>query len=445
MRFIVRERIYCFPESAEEEQTLEQAKKELMLPNPEYLLAMKHRGYAGKISPHLHFYRDTALPRGYRSRLVTLFPGAEWRDETISLAPMGLNFSGSLREYQESSLRNMERHQEGLLCAPCGSGKTVTGLALIARRDQPALVLVHTKDLLFQWQEAVRAFLGLEPGIIGGGKRVVGPVTIGMVQTLQRGISEEEIRSFGLVLVDECHHVPARTFSEVVQSFPARYRYGLTATPEREDGLTQAMYFSIGPRRYEVKREELQDAGLSLKPRLFWQKTAFQYRYCGDYQKMITAMIRDQARNDIITDLANRARDAGRVVLVLSSRVNHCDLLGEQIPGSVVVHGELTMRARKEALEMVRDGSRSVLVASSIADEGLDIPSLDTLIVALPFRAKGKGVQRIGRIMRPMEGKREPFIVDIVDRYIDVLRRQAQERWERVYCGKVDGVQPSCI
>ncbi len=451
MKFVIREMIYGTPDGDERTtslvtvQKIEQVKRELMLPNPVYKSARDSRRSLKGIPEFLHFYgKDGGIPRGYEERLRELFPGASWEDETLSFEPQGFQFSASLRGYQEAAVSAMEKYRQGVLCAPCGSGKTVMGLDLIARQGQPALVLVHTKDLLDQWKEAVRSFLGIEAGIIGAGKRSIGPVTLGMIQTLQRGISEEERTAFGLVMIDEAHHAPARTFFDVLQSFPARYRYGLTATPEREDGLTAALSFSFGLHQYEVCREDLQEAGLSLKPKLFWQHTNFQYCYGEDYQKMITAMTEDQPRNDIIIDLANRARDKGRTVLVLSSRVEHCEALARQISGSVLAHGGLPVKARREALEAVRDGGAQVLVASNIADEGLDIPWLDTLIMALPFRSKGKGIQRMGRILRPMEGKEEPVIVDLLDSRSSVLRRQASKRWNEIYKGNVEGVQPRC-
>jgi superfamily II DNA or RNA helicase len=416
------------------------------LPNPAYQEARKAGRCVKKLPAHLLYYsrEGTILtaPRGYGPRLLDIFPAATWRNETLSFDPQGFTFSASLRPYQEAAVSAMEKHRQGILCAPCGSGKTVMGLALVARQDQPSLVLVHTKDLLHQWQENVKALLGIDAGVIGAGRRSMGPVTLGTIQTLQGGISEEERTAFGLVMVDECHHAPARTFSEVVQSFPAKYRYGLTATPEREDGLTEAMYFAIGPQRHEVHREDLQDAGVSLRPRLYWQPTNFQYCYRDDYTDMLTAMTEDQPRNDIITNLAIRARDKGRAVLVLSSRVAHCDLLASQIPGAVVAHGQIPARARREALEAVRNGKAHVLVASNIADEGLDLPRLDTLIVALPFRAKGRAIQRTGRIMRPSPGKGSPVVVDILDSKVSILRHQAKRRYLEAYVDIADGKSP---
>ena len=128
-------------------------------------------GWTLDIPEELFFYQGNTLPRGYLERLMELSPGAQLLDGTLSFDPQGFTFSASLRPYQEAAVSAMEKHRQGILCAPCGSGKTVMGLSLISRRDQPALVLVHTKDLLHQWQENVRALLGIEAGVIGAGKR----------------------------------------------------------------------------------------------------------------------------------------------------------------------------------------------------------------------------------------------------------------------------------
>jgi len=434
----IHDTLKILPESTEDQIVLSRAKFELTMANPAFRKAERAGRWTRDIPEELFFYEGNSLPRGYLDRFLALSPGALCVDHRLSLDPVEFAFSGSLRGYQEEAVETMARYKDGVLCAPCGAGKTVMGLALIARKKQPALVLVHTKDLLHQWQEVVGALLGIEAGIIGGGKRTTGPVTIATIQTLQRGIPEEVRLAFGLVLVDECHHTPARTFSEVIQVFPARYRYGLTATPEREDGLTRALHFAIGPARHEILRGDLQDAGVSLRPRLYWQPTSFQYLYRDDYQEMLTAMSKDQSRNRLITDLANRAREAGRVILVLSSRVDHCHDLAAHIPGAVVATGTTNSKDRREILSRVREGKAGVLVASTIADEGLDLPCLDTLILALPFRAKGRAVQRIGRIMRPSPGKSVPVVVDLLDSRVPILRHQAKRRYLDAYVDLFD-------
>ncbi len=429
----IQNTLKVLPESMEDKMIFSRAKSELTLVNPAFLKAERAGRWSRDIPEELFFYEGNSLPRGYLECFLALSPEAFCIDHRLSLDPVEFEFSGSLRCYQEEAVETMARYKDGVLCAPCGAGKTVMGLALIARKEQPALVLVHTKDLLHQWQENVKSLLGIEAGVIGAGKRTIGLVTIATIQTLQRGISEEERNAFGLVLVDECHHTPARTFSEVVQAFPGKYRYGLTATPEREDGLTRALHFTIGPQRHEVLRNSLVSAGVSVRPRLYWQPTNFRYLYRDDYQEMLTAMSSDENRNRLITDLADRAREAGRVVLILSSRVDHCNDLAAHIPGAVVATGAIKAKDRREILSRVREGRASVLVASTIADEGLDLPCLDTLILALPFRAKGRAVQRIGRIMRPSPGKSVPVVVDLLDSRVPILRHQAKRRFLDAY------------
>ena len=161
----------------------------------------------------------------------------------------------------------MERNQ-GILVMPPGAGKTVSAIEAVIRRGQKTLVLVHTKDLKEQWLNRFKTFTGITPGVIDDKNfDTEQPVIIGMVQTLTgRRLTEDFLKSFGCVILDEGHHAPASTFERLINQFPARYRYGLTATPERRDGLTFMLHGGFGPILYEVKRDELFSEGQIIQP-----------------------------------------------------------------------------------------------------------------------------------------------------------------------------------
>jgi len=450
MEVIANNMLELVPENNRDYDVLESAKRELTLRNPQYDKMLRLGKRPWKIQEHLRFYEGNKFPRGYLFRLVSYFPekSFHFKDFRRVCEKQYFSFHGKLRPYQEKAVTTLGKTQDGVLVAPCGSGKTAMAMALIARKKQPALILVHTKELLYQMAENIRYWLGEEPGIIGGGKRDVKRVTVSTLQSLRKEESTLDIKDvFGLILVDECHHVPAMTFSDVVSRFPAKYRYGLTATPERQDGLSEIILYALGPIRYRVTMHDLEKHGLLSKPKLFWIPTDFAYEYRDDFPALISALTEDAGRNEILVDLATRAACKGRSVLLLSSRVDHCQILFRMIekknPGiSVAITGSMKQKNRKNALDSIKQGQKSILVASSIADEGLNVPVLDTLIFATPFKAKGKVFQRVGRILRRCDGKNTPVVCDLDDWRVSILQYQAWSRYEDGYRALMDKPKP---
>jgi hypothetical protein len=257
----------------------------------------------------------------------------------------------------------MRQYGSGVVVAPCGSGKTILGLALIALRRQPALIFVHTKDLLRQTCAAARQWLGVEPGVIGEGKHSLAPITVGMVQTLH---AHPEILNgakgrFGLVMLDEAHHAPATTFTAVMQAFPAAYRYGLTATPERRDGLFPFLEAVVGPVRHEITNEDLRRAGVLVVPKIEYVRTDF---HCSssEWVDIIEALTEDAARNALALGVIERALDEGRQVLALTERVAHAQRLAALMESrrrgiTALAVGTMKKQAREEAIERMRSGA----------------------------------------------------------------------------------------
>lgn len=427
----------------------EQSRRELTLTNPEY----ESRRRGGRWIPPgmaetVSLYDEAAggvvvLPMGYMERVAELAKGArvpvEFVDRRLRLEPAAMTFSGGLRPYQVRALGELCRHSCGLLEAPCGSGKTVMAMALAARKRQPTLLLAHTKDLARQLADAAREWLGVEPGMCGAGEWRPGEaVTVALVQALtaRRYALEELAERVGCVILDEAHHAPAATFTEVMQAFPAAYRYGVTATPDRRDGLAAFMTAVIGPIRARVTREELEAAGVSVRPVVEWIPTRFffDYREESQYQAMLSAMAEDPARNELLVTVARGAMDGGRQVLILTDRVAHAEALAEALgDDAAALHGGVSKRRRAEILAAARGGRLMAMVATKLADEGLDVPSLGAVILAAPARDPNRVVQRIGRTLRPMPGKPAPVVYDVVDRRIPLLVSQARTRFFCVY------------
>lgn len=354
-----------------------------------------------------------------------------------------------LRPYQALAVDAMVRGVQGSVVMPPGAGKTATGTAAIARLEQPTLVIVHTHDLVEQWRQSVERFLGVKAGVVSDGQRSIEPITVATVQTLVRMSGDELgdlLRHFGCVIVDEAHHAPASTFRMVLSAMPARYRFGLTATPEREDGLSPLLDLTLGERLFEIGYPELVEGGFLQAPEVRPIYTSFDFDYGGpdDMHACMDALVTDEERNGLIVELAAREATDGHTVLVLSGRVAHCRrlamLIRERGGEAEVLVGAVKKPQRKEILDRFRSGALPVVVASTLADEGLDVPRMDRVILAFPGRTKGRTAQRLGRLMRPHPDKRSSILFDLVDAAVTPLLRQFRER-NRLYKRLAAGIQ----
>lgn len=389
---------------------------------------------------------ELRLPRGAISLLRTLVAarGLELQVEdhrVLPPLPLQLQRHFELRDYQQLAIEKLAKVTQGIVVLPCGGGKSRVGIGAIERLRTPALVLVHTVDLADQWMEELHATLGVSAGFIGQGKVRPGPITVALVQSLasrSREALDAFLPGFGLVLLDEAHHVPSRTFRAVVDRCPARYRLGLTATPEREDGLSSLLDLYLGAPLLDVPHQQLLDEGVLSLPRIRCLETSFTFPYhdAADYVPLLDALVADEPRNQRVLDAVAAEAHAGHTCLVLSGRVEHCDALAAQLVARGVRAAALTAEVRradrKARLASARTGALSVLVATSLADEGLDLPRLARVFLAFPGRARSRTLQRLGRLMRPHADKGECVLVDVVDREVPILRRHHLER-RKVY------------
>lgn len=365
------------------------------------------------------------LPRGAVGLVRDAFAAAnqvvEFEDRRCVLEPVNLEFRWALRDYQDEAAAALVRNVQGCVVAPCGSGKSRLALGAIARLRQPALVLVHNRDLLEQWVDAIGEAFGLKAGVIAEGRVAPGLLTVAMVQTLaamdEPSIAELAGR-FGCVVLDECHSAAALTFRRTLARFPAKFRFGLSATPDREDGLGALLELCIGPIVYRIEHQRLVDAGHLIVPQIEPVQTGCE-PYVETHSELITALTEDEGRNRQLVDLVAREAAEGRTVLVLSGRVEHCDRLAGMLRardiGAETLTSEVSRKRRADVLGRFRAGTLSVVCATSLADEGLDVPRLDRLVLATPARAEGRTVQRLGRLMRPSPGKGTPVLYDFVD------------------------------
>ena len=332
----------------------------------------------------------------------------------------------------------------GTLSAPTGSGKTVMALYIIARRKQPALIVVHTKDLAYQWVERIDQFLGIpagEVGFIGGGKKVIGEkITVALVQSLYK-CTDEVAPRIGFLVVDECHRCPSRTFTEAVTDFDSHYMLGLSATPFRRDNLTKLIFWHLGDLHHKVDQRRLVESGDVLSAEVIIRNTDFKPYHdpVNAYSKMMSELTSNYQRNHLIAaDIALEAGSNPGICLVLSDRKKHCETLQALLRyrfkiSCELLTGDLSIVQRQAVLDRLNQGDVKVLLATGqLIGEGFDRQDLSPLFLATPIKFSGRVIQYLGRVLRPAPGKRKARVYDYVDVHVDVLRASAKVR-QRVF------------
>lgn len=393
------------------------------------------------------FPQYIALPRGCRSDLETLFRdlGVELiiEDQRKIGEALDLEFGGELTDIQSTAAQTLLEHDIGVFVAPPGIGKTVLGAYLAAKRGRNTLVLVHRQPLLDQWAAQLSIFLGIDEkgiGRIGGGKRRPnGRIDVAMIQSLIReGRVDDIVESYGHIIVDECHHVPAFSFERVLAEIKARYIVGLTATPTRRDGHQPILEMQVGPVRFAVNPKS-QSALRPFEHRLIVRETAFRIDDANasvGIQGIYTALAEDGARNLLIVNDVIRALEEGRSPILLTERRDHLEQLAEMLRGHarhlVVLKGGTTAKVRRELgvqlAGIPETEVRLVLATGRYIGEGFDDARLDTLFLAMPVSWKGTLVQYTGRLHRLHPTKAGVRIFDYVDREVPVLMRMFAKR-----------------
>jgi superfamily II DNA or RNA helicase len=393
------------------------------------------------------------IPRGYMRQLYYLCQGQaealEIDDQRRSFPEVPFDFRGELKPFQQKAVEAMLAKEFGTLSAPTGSGKTVMAIYMIAQRRQPALVIVHTKDLALQWIDRLSRFLEIPSdriGFIGSGKKRIGSwVTVALVQSLYK-CTQEVGPKIGHLVVDECHRAPSRTFTEAVTAFDSRYMLGLSATPWRRDKLSKLIFWHLGDVHHQVRKSDLVAKGDLLDLEVLVRPTQFKPYYdpINEYSKMLSELTSDDARNrliaaDIASELQRHAN--GGVRLVLSDRKRHCENLQALLKhkyhiDAELLTGDLSMEQRRKVLARIEAGRVRVLIATGqLIGEGFDCPAMSTLFLTTPIRFGGRVIQYLGRVLRPVEGVDHARVYDYVDIHVEPLQAAAKAR-QRVYRGE---------
>ena len=355
------------------------------------------------------------LPRGCLEDVERLLGdlgiGTTIRDERCRGQPLALTFQGQLRSEQVAAANALLAHETGVLAATTAFGKTVIGAWIIAQRAVSTLVLVHRQQLLDQWIERLAMFLGLPAqslGRIGGGRhRPTGLLDVAIMQSLVRkGVVDDRIAGYGQLIVDECHHLSARSFERATRQAKARFVVGLSATVTRKDGHHPIIFMQCGPIRYRVDARA-QAAARPFKHWVFVRPTAFESLRTPDadkrieFQALYQALIDDEARTRRICDDIIESVRAGRSPLVLTERHEHLDrfaqILTPNIRHVVVLRagmGKKQREATRDRLAGIPSEEERVLIATGKhVGEGFDDPRLDTLFLTLPVSWRGTVAQ----------------------------------------------------
>ncbi|MCJ7624942.1 MAG: DEAD/DEAH box helicase, partial [Anaerolineaceae bacterium] len=423
--------------------------------NPEFYKAQAMRfstfGKPRIISCCEEFPQHLALPRGCLDEVVDLLRSLDIEvavnDERHQDILIEVAFQGDLKPEQRLAAEALLQHDTGTLSASTAFGKTVIAAYLIAERKVNTLVIVHRRQLLDQWIKTLARFLGLAPddiGHVGGGKsNPTGMIDVAMVQSLsKKGQVDDLIANYGFVIVDECHHISAVSFEQVIRQSKARYVTGLSATVTRKDGHHPIIFMQAGPIRFKVSDRKQAEA------RPFAHKVIVRHTdfHLPEHMKMeehpphisevYALLAADEQRNRLIIDDVVNAVKAGRSPVLLSERREHLEtfsgLLDPLVKNVIVMKGGMGKKQRQQLMdrlaEIPRDEERVIIATGRYLGEGFDDPRLDTLFLALPVSWRGTLAQYAGRLHRLDVDKEKVLIYDYVDAEVHMLSRMFTRR-----------------
>jgi len=419
--------------------------------NPDFYRAQAMRlstfGKPRVISCADDFAEHIGLPRGCIDDVIALFKAHNIKtkidNKRLEGTSIDVTFRGELHPIQQEAGDKMLAYDNGILSAPTAFGKTVLAAWLIAQRKVNTLVLVHRRQLMDQWRERLALFFDKcmeDLGQIGGGKtKVTGHIDVGLIQSLiRKGEVKDMVAEYGQVIVDECHHIPAFTFEQVLKQVKARYVIGLTATPIRKDGHHPIIMMQCGPIRFRETARKQADT-MPFKHVVLTRFTDFKLPpELSDpkIQDIYSTIAFDKHRNELIFKDLLKALEIGRSPLLLTERTEHLEWFAEHLKGFaqniIILRGGMGPKQRKalaEQIKAVPDSKERVIVATGrYIGEGFDDSRLDTLFLAMPISWRGTLQQYVGRLHRLHDNKQVVQVYDYVDIHIPTLMRMYKKR-----------------
>ena len=431
------------------EKVLEYCKKNLTFSNPDYIKKQRMGFWCGKTPKTISlydFYQDNIyVPIGCFNDIWDIHPYKEDYVDYTTTKKANIKSNIILRDYQKPCIDALKKYVNGIFVLFAGAGKTQIALQCASELQQKTLFLVHTKDLLNQAKERCEQNMICKTSTISEGKcDLSGDIVFATVQTLVGIVDKQEIKQdeFGLIVVDECHHLSTnaesvKMFEKCINYFNARYKLGISATLHRSDGLQNTTIKILGNVIYELKKSEdktkfigyYENKPIIEVPASRFQVPAKVYMLETTYNtenkdifdtsgrivfsNLISDLATDCDRNKQVLDIINKLQG---YTIVISERTSQLETLHNKIKNSIYINGKTPKKKREQQIDEFRQGKYKVLFATySLVAEGLDIPILENLVMASPVKDERLVIQAIGRCQRPSEGKEFAKVYDLID------------------------------
>ena len=417
-------------------------KEELNFANTEFLIKKKIGRNTFGTERYFKFIEESEdfviIPKGFIGKLIKFCRENKIEYEFIDIrekkVAINFLFNAQLREHQLSAMDSISKKDIGVIVAPPGSGKTVVALKVITDKRQPALIVTHRKQIAEQWVERIQTFLGIpknEIGKIGQGKTKIGKqVTVAMIQSLSKAIEVENLTdAFGIIVIDECHHIPAETFRNTIAKLKSFYLYGLTATPFRKYNDGKLIFIHLGEVISEIKVNEIrggQDA------RIIVRNTSLNVPFnpkTDKFETLSKILVHDSTRNKLILEDVVAEIKSGKRVVILTERKEHIDSLHQYLKQSyetITLSGDDSETLRSAKWKLLKEGNYQVLITTGqFFGEGTDLQNANCLFLVYPFSFEGKLIQYMGRVQR---SEITPTIYDYRDIKIDYLNKMFLKR-----------------
>lgn len=411
----------------------------LRLPNPTYHVAIRKNPRAKfALSEYIEYAgwnercNKLIVPRAVLGRVVRWLEQNQvnysTRDMQSNSDAPSLRSTIQLRDYQRDVLEPLRDNRNGIFHLSTGFGKTLLALKLAETIKKKTLIIVPKLDLLNQFVEEYNKYFDGECGVIQGKKENIQDITVATVQTLRNRLDSGGINpdAFGCVIIDECHLFVTEKSRQVIEHFSAKYRYGFTGTMGRSDGQIDAIEWIIGP---VIMKRQIERATPVIEIKEYSNKI-----FMDEYHEIINSQTEHEERNQLIYDIAKEKERDGRRVLILTKRVRHAEEIakGEEC---YIFRSTNNKVERDSYLKAAKDNPNSVRIligTYGLLGTGIDIPGLDTLILAGDLKSEVLLEQSAGRILRLFDDKAHPIIVDIYDSGNPILKRQGKSR-QRFY------------